>query len=389
MDRRTFQRSLLLSTVTAPVLGSATAAAAERRPPAGTAEAVPQRSVVEYGLPLAQETHELVKVPGVPLVLVSQMSNSHLVKLRLDAVTEEVVAARAHPLGAPTDMLHGLAVSRRYPGMVWATHQEGNRLLLVDPGGADVDAPPRVVRVIDVPEGFGPHYVGEYDDRLWVSLKTSDHVLSIDHTDPSRYHLYEAEPDPIFVARHPATGVFYASQDDASLILRIDPRTREATQLEVPRDRGGTPVGLVAGPTGLWVALLGSTASGTGTFGRIDARGGTTWFRLRSSEVVDAGLLHIAFDPPSAAQRPGMWLLGSSIICDDVLDVVVRVTFDADYARVVGEEVTVLPTQHCKAHRLLPLRQSLLVTELTSSTVARLTTVSWDRPTDPSPGDPS
>lgn len=138
----------------------------------------------------------------------------------------------------------------------------------------------------------------------------------------------------------------------------------------------------MTGPGGLWVALLGSGDHGTGTFGRIDADGSTTWFRLRSSEVADAGRLHLAFDP---AGRPSAWLLGSAIVSDDVLDVVVRVTFDPDCTEVVGEEVTVLPTQHCNAHRLLPLSRSLLVTELTSSTLTQLTTESWDRPTDPEP----
>ncbi|MCC8250412.1 hypothetical protein [Saccharothrix luteola] len=376
MDRRAFHRSVLLTAISTPLV---TAGPAHARPARG----VPRRSVVEYGLPHAEQTHELVRVPGLPLVLVSQMSNSHLVKVRLDPAGEQVQAVRAHPLGEAHSMLHGLAVSQRHPGLVWATHEGDNRLLLVDPNGPDVDAPPRVLRTIDVPGGGqGPHYVGEYGDQLWVSLKTSNHVLSIDHADPSRFRLYEARPNPIFVARHPESGEFYASQDDASQVLRINPRTRDTAQLDVP-DR---PVGLVAGPVGLWVALLGTSDHGIGTFGRIDADGSTTWFRLRSSEVTDAGLLHIAFDP---AGGPSAWLLGSSIVSDDVLDVVVRVTFDPDYTEVVGEEVTVLPTQHCKAHRLLPLSRSLLVTELTSSTLAQLTTESWDRPTDPAPGDPS
>ena len=344
MDRRTFHRSLLLGTVAAPLVSTGPAHA---RPTPG----VPRRAVVEYGSPPAEQTHELVKVPGLPLVLVSQMSDSHLVKVRLDPSGEQVVAVRAHPLGEAHSMLHGLAVSQRYPGLVWATHEGDNRLLLVDPNGADVHAPPRVVHTIDVPgDGQGPHYVGEYGNQLWVSLKRSNHVLAIDHADPSRFTLHEAQPNPIFVARHPESGEFYAGQDDASLILRIDPRTRATTQLGVPQERGGKPVGLVAGPTGLWVTLLGTTEHGTGTFGRIDADGGTTWFHLQSTEVADAGLLHLAFDPTG---RPGAWLLGSSIICDDVLDVVVRVTFEPDYREVLGEEVTVLPTQHCKAHRLL------------------------------------
>ncbi|NJP82212.1 hypothetical protein HCK01_33815, partial [Streptomyces sp. AA8] len=41
-------------------------------PPAGP----PRRTVVEYELPPAEETHEIVKIPDRPMVLVSQMSNS-------------------------------------------------------------------------------------------------------------------------------------------------------------------------------------------------------------------------------------------------------------------------------------------------------------------------
>lgn len=200
VDRRAFHRSVLLTTITAPLV---TAGPAHARPARG----VPRRSVVECGLPHAEQAHELVRVPGLPPVLVSQMSNSHLVKVRLDPAGEQVLVVRAHPLGEVHSTLHGLAVSQRHPGPAWATHEGDNRLLLVDPNGADGDAPPRVLRTIDVPGGGqGPHYVGEYGDQLWVSLKTSNHVLSIDHADPSRFRLYEARPNPIFVARHPVSG---------------------------------------------------------------------------------------------------------------------------------------------------------------------------------------
>ncbi len=73
-------------------------------------------------------------------------------------------------------------------------------------------------------------------------------------------------------------------------------------------------------------------------------------------------------------------------------DAIIRVSFDEGYTRILGEEVAVLPTQHCKAHRLLPLNTSLLVTELTSATVAQLVTEPnslWDQPTTPAPGEPS
>jgi hypothetical protein len=46
------------------------------------------------------------------------------------------------------------------------------------------------------------------------------------------------------------TGEFYASQDQASLILRIDHSTRTSTQLPIPAEHRATPVGLLAGPDG-------------------------------------------------------------------------------------------------------------------------------------------
>ncbi len=116
----------------------------------------------------------------------------------------------------------------------------------------------------------------------------------------------------------PQSGELYASQDEANVILRIDHSTRKTTQLQVPAERGGKPVGPVAGPTGVWVTLLGTPEQGTGTFGRIDGRGALTWFRLSSSEVNRAGLLHIAFDPPTARRPPSAWLLSSSIISPNV-----------------------------------------------------------------------
>lgn len=394
MDRRSFHRGLVLTAVTAPFVGIGSAQSLAMATERNFSTTVPQRrSLVEYALPRAEQTHEIVRVPDTPLVVVSQMSNSNLVKLWLDPDTEEITELQTFPLGPPDAMLHGLAPSTRYPGLIWATHEAGNRLLLVDPGVDRLDTPPEIVREIDVPGGGrGPHYVGEYGDLLWVSLKSSDQVLAIDHTDPQQYRLYDAQPHPIFVARHQDTGLFYASQDQASSLLRIDPDTQTTTQIAIPAEHGKTPVGLVAGPAGLWVVLLGTPEQGTGTFGRIDSSGEITWFQLTSPEINQAGLLHIAFDPPAGDRRRGAWLLGSSVISPNVQDVLIRVTFDEGYTRILSEGVAVLPTQLCKAHRLLLLNRTLLATELTSATVAQLVTELdsvWDRPTTTQPGDPS
>jgi virginiamycin B lyase len=392
MDRRGFHRGLVLTALTPAIAGS-TRAAASISAQDQAAPVVHHRTITEYVLPAAKQTHELVKLPGAPLVLVSQQAPSQLVKLWLDPTTERVTGVRAFPSGPEDAMLHGLALSTVHPGLVWATHEAGNRLLLVDPGAADLDTPPTIVRTIDVPGGGrGPHYVGEYQELLWVSLKGSDQVLAINHTDPRQYWLYEAEPHPIFVARHPDTGEFYASQDESSMILRIDHRTKSTTQLPIPVEAGSTPVGLVAGPTAVWVTVLGTAEQGSGTFGRIDGHGAFTWLRLTSPQVKRAGLLHIALEAPPARRGPSAWLLGSSIISPNALDVIIRVTFDNPHSRILGEEVAVLPTQLCKAHRVLPLTTSVLTTELASATVAQLVTEpgsSWHQPTTAAPQEPS
>ncbi|MEV5510170.1 Vgb family protein [Streptomyces orinoci] len=330
-----------------------------------------RRPVVEYQLPLAEETHEIVKLPGAPMVLVSQMSNSRLVKLRLDPRTERVTGIKDFPLGPPDAHLHGLAVSARHPGRIWATHEGGNRLLLVDPRADALDAAPRVERELAIPGGGqGPHYVAEHGDTLWVTLKGSNQVLALDQSRPARHRLFEAKPQPIFAARHPVSGDFYISQDSASSLLRIDPGSGRTWQLPIPAERGSTPVGLVSGPGGVWVVLLGTSRAGSGTFGRIDGDGRITWYRLRDPRGHSAGLLHLAFGRPGAA--PGLWLLGSSIVADRARDLIVRVRFDPSWTRVLGEEYAMLPTQHCKAHRLLPLRRGVFATELTTARVARL-----------------
>lgn len=387
MKRRTFSRHVLLC-AGAGVLQTALSqpsfaqvvARAEAMPPA-----LCRRVMTEYALPPADQTHELIKLPDQPLVLVSQMSNSHLVKLQLDPQTDQITAIRDFPLGPQDAMLHGLTVSTRYPGKIWATHEAANNLLLVDPG-TGVDAPPQIVRTIPIPGGGkGPHYVGEYDNLLWVSLKTSDQVLAIDHTSPDKYQLYPALPHPIFVARHPATGDFYASQDEANKLLRIRLPNAATSQIAIPSSAGQKPVGLVTGPMGLWVTLLGTAVQGTGTFGRITAQGDIIWFRLNSLEGHNAGLLHLTFDTAG-----GAWLLGSSILSPNALDLFVHVTFDPAYTRIQSEETAALPTQLCKAHRLLALPHSVLATELTSATVAQLQTTAgchWDRSTTSASGE--
>lgn len=141
MDRRNFHRGTLaaLTGSAAGMLVGATATSSQALPtPRSAADAATtepfRRSVTEYQLPPAEQTREIVRVPDTPVVLVTQMSNSKLVKLWLDPASEQVTDMRAFQIATPTSELHGLTLSKAYPGKVWATLQRDNKLVLLDPG---------------------------------------------------------------------------------------------------------------------------------------------------------------------------------------------------------------------------------------------------------------
>lgn len=114
MNRRTFQRGLLLSAFSTSCLLGLQEQPAEQTLAQGPAPfKLCRRGVTEYELPLTTQTHEIIRVPARPLVLVSQMSNSNLVKIWLDPQSEQVTGVQAFPLGSPNSMLHGLAVILR------------------------------------------------------------------------------------------------------------------------------------------------------------------------------------------------------------------------------------------------------------------------------------
>src|SRR5690242_12493698 len=102
------------------------------------------KRATEYPLPASQQTHEIVAASD-ELLLISQQPDSALVKMRLDPGTGRPIAAVKHTIDDPFAGLHGLHVSRRHEGLVWATLQFTSELVLIDPRGADPDEPPQVV----------------------------------------------------------------------------------------------------------------------------------------------------------------------------------------------------------------------------------------------------
>ncbi|KAF9903230.1 hypothetical protein EC991_004052 [Linnemannia zychae] len=324
------------------------------------------RYVIENQLPVADQTHEVIRVGDSNVVLISQMSNSVLLKARVDTrgVIQEIGAFQ---INQNTSALHGLALSTRFPGMVWVTLQKDNKLVLIDPVVSSINESPKVKQEIDVPSpGLGPHYVGEYGEELWSTLQDSSDVLRINYINTKDYTIYKGLPRPIFIAQHPINKQFYTGEDNSASIMKIEPATGATTQLPVEQSAGTTPVGLIAGPQGLWFTLLGSTTQGTGTIGHIHENDQITYHKLTSAVSKNASLLHLAFDL-KADTNYTLWLLASSIVNSSALDMIIKVTFDAEWKNIVSEEIVVTPTQLNKAHRILITPTNVFATELASS----------------------
>jgi hypothetical protein len=341
------------------------------------------RRLTEYLLPVTTQTHELARVPGSNFLLVSQMSNSQLVKIELDPTTEAPVAYQSFPMGQDDKSgLHGVWPSQQYPGLVWLSLQWENKLLLVDPGSDSLSTAPSILKTIDIPEpGNGPHSIFEIGDRVWAGLKVASeqtegyYVFSahVDNTDDTV--LYPCLNSPVFIQEEPTTGLIYVTQDTASSIMRIDVTTGETTQLPIPPPVGNTPVGMTTahGPlSGVWFALAGNATGGSGSFGHIGPSGELQFFNLEKPMLgSNAGLLHIA-DASSAEGGPALWLLSTTLLSNNSADALIRVTFDDAVTKITGEEYVSIPTQNAWAHRIVVLDSTVMVSELNTFTLVQL-----------------
>ncbi|CAG8133946.1 unnamed protein product [Penicillium nalgiovense] len=342
---------------------------------------IPSRRITEYQMPPATQTHEFARVPDTNMVLLSQMSNSNLVKIELDPTTEEFIALHSFPMGKDsTSGLHGVWPSTVYPGMMWLSLQYENKLLLVDPGKESWTTP-TILQTIDIPApGNGPHCVFEIDNRVWAGLKEKSnqtekyYVFSADVSNTTDYTLYESLNSPVFIKEEPTTGLIYVTQDWDSSIMRIDVTTDETEQLPIPPSFGNTAVGMTTAygaMSGVWFTLAGNATGGTGTFGHIGSDGKMKFFQLQNSLGANSGLLHLA-DATTKDGGPALWILSTSLLSKDSPDALIHVTFDADVTSITGEEYISMPTQHSSVHRVVLLDSTVLVSELSNFTIAQL-----------------
>ncbi|KXG50804.1 uncharacterized protein PGRI_063760 [Penicillium griseofulvum] len=342
---------------------------------------IASRRLTEYQMPATTQTHEFARVPDTNIVLLSQMSNSNLVKIELDPTTEEPIALHSFPMGKNSDSgLHGVWPSDVYPGKVWLSLQLENKLLLVDPG-KDLQTAPTILQTIDIPApGNGPHCVFEIGNRIWAGLKEESeqtgkyYVFSADVSDPTDYTLYECLKSPVFIKEEPITGLIYVTQDTDSSIMRINVSTGETEQLPIPPSVGNTAVGMITayGPmNGVWFTLAGNATGGTGTFGHIGTSGEMKFFQLQHPLGVNSGLLHLA-DATTHDVGPALWILSTSLLSNDSPDALIHVTFNDDLTSVADEEYISMLTQHSKVHRVVPLDSTVLVSELSTFTLAQL-----------------
>ncbi|KAK0649800.1 hypothetical protein B0T16DRAFT_389781 [Cercophora newfieldiana] len=339
------------------------------------------RRVSEYLLPVAKQTHELARVPGSDILLVSQMSNSQLLKIKLDPISEEPLAFKSFTMGKNNESgLHGIWPSERYPGKVWLSLQSENKLLLVDPG-RNISVPPSIIKTIDIPApGNGPHSIFEFRNRVWTGLKVASeqtgqyYVFSADVVNTTDTALYPCLNSPVFIQEEPATRLVYVTQDSASSIMRINVTSGETAQLPIPPEVGVNPVGMIRahGPlSGLWFTLAGNSSGGSGTFGHIGSKGELDFFHLKEPMLgSNAALLHLA--DASTSDGPALWLLSTSLLSNKSADALIRVTFDDAVTKVTGQEYIATLTQNAMLHRVLTLNHTVMVTELNTFTLAQL-----------------
>ncbi|KAJ5923454.1 hypothetical protein N7454_008699 [Penicillium verhagenii] len=349
----------------------------------GSSTSLVSRRLTEYLMPAAAETHEFARVPNSNFVLLTQMSDSELIKIELDATTEEPIAFHAFPMGMNSSSeLHGVWPSTIHPGMMWLSLQGDNKLILVDPG-KDLSTAPSIIQTIDIPEpGNGPHCVFEIGNRVWAGLKVASpqtgqfYVFSADVTNSTDSTLYECLNSPVFIKEEPTTGLIYVTQDTDSSIMRINVTSGETKQMPIPASVGNNAVGMITayGPmSGVWFTLAGNATGGTGTFGHIGSLGELEFFQLQHPMLgVNAGLLHIA-DASTVAGGPALWLLSTSLLSNDSPDALIRVTFNAAMTEISGEEYISMLTQNAMVHRVLPMDSTVLVSELNTFTLAQLT----------------
>jgi virginiamycin B lyase len=338
------------------------------------------KATAEYPLPADEQTHEIV-APFDGLLLISQQPGSALVKMQVDTSTGRPIAAVKHTIDDVFAGLHGLYVSRRHEGLVWATLQFASELVLIDPRGADPDESPQVVRRVALPApAKGPHVVIEDGDDLWTSCKDSHHVVRINPDRASDCSIYPCGPRPIFVAVHPESRDVYATLDQSSAIFRVirsepDDSPGKTKTIPVPSEMGSTPVGMIPGPDGnVWFVLLGDSRGGQGGFGRITGDGQVHPFRIDRGAAMGASLIHLGFGPD--ARSPGaparLFLLGSSMASMMALNAVFDVGLSVEYDKIETQQMIAFPSQNSMSHRVLPTRQGLYATELGACAVVHL-----------------
>ncbi|KAI0423460.1 hypothetical protein F5Y09DRAFT_327317 [Xylaria sp. FL1042] len=346
---------------------------------ATTTSSVPAKSVVEYPLPAAAETHDILLVSD-HLLLISQQTDGGLVKVSLDD-NGQPTGARKYIITNQWSGLHGLTLSwglgrsNSSGPTVWATAQFDNVLLHIDPRGDDINVAPEVINTIPIPPpAFAPHGILENKGNLWVSCKDSSHVVRINMNDPSDHQIWPVSRGPIFIAVHPTSGDVFSGLGLSSKIWHYKNDGGSGEEIEVPPEKGSTPVGLVSGPDGnCWVVLLGNATTGTGTFGRINKDASIDWVSMSSALGKTASLMHLAF-----GQDPSrIWLLGSSIRCANCADAVYSVKIDdttggTTRPRIVTQNTIMMPTQRSWNHRVMFHRGSLYITALKTSTLAHV-----------------
>lgn len=363
------------------------------------------RHLTEYPVPGAVQTHELARIPssipGYDKILVTQISNSHLVEMTCDGYgyCDNAISTQ---IGSIYDGLHGCEPSPYISGpqssQVLSTLQFANKLIILNVSGAPIGRgkgyyEPKIDFELSLAKGsaLGPHRPLVVDTDVWITSKESSNLVRVSNVykkghngewtlnQPSacEVRVYDVQTSraapvagPIFAQPvHHGNGkqYVYASLDAQGALARVDPSkgplTGDAVEFVNLPANCPIAVGLITDPWSnvtLWFTCgaAGSPKRGLGTFGRVVDKGTqgqeVTIFHTNAPHASSAAYLHLSWTESTRDGFPQLLLLSSSIFGGETTDGLTTATFTKDFKYIRKNDYMTNTRQGVWFHRIIP-----------------------------------
>jgi len=393
-----------------------------------------QRSVwiKEVKLPRAKQTHEVCFEPLSRHVLVSQMSSSVLVRIKVrdDGFLEDdqdawTIGKVDKMTGEGISGLHNISLSHKNRGCVWLSLQYANTIILVE---VETMIVRKVMRVpIELKDGTkigGPHCVRECTKtgRIFVALKGAiachpqtdaetktmklkqaleraccnvntlkDRMKKLQQdipsgfavwcVDPSRYDpeskpclggvLFECLPSPPMMIVSPSSGDCFVCQDRSNHVLHISNDMKTTQQIKI-KNVDMTGPGICISPQGTVFCTLLTRGDGA-LLGYCPKTNNKIVHVMAAPMWVNSlNIIHMTFSGTT------MYAITSDLLEEKCVNALVILKFRDDMKRILARRIIPLTTQDCACHRIELVksldnqRRTVVISEFASSKILQI-----------------